>query len=469
MAATEKFTDAFIRNLQATGKVTDYREKGSNGFGVRVMPSGTKKFFYVYNMDGKRRFLNLGIYKDVDHKGGITLADANKKLTDAKSLVQKGIDPLMVKEAAKVERKLTPFVADFVDEFINLYAKEHNRGWREIERALKSEIVTRWGKRKLTDIKRRDLVLVLDEIKERGAPVMANRVMAYTRKMFSWAVSERAVLEINPFLMMARPSKEEARERSLSKSEIKTFWDNLDGCKMSDQIKRALKLILVTAQRPGEVIGMHRSEIEGDWWEIPATRSKNKRIHRVFLSATAKGLIGDAPGYIFESPVNSEKPYEVRTMTHDIKQNLPHTPNSKAVDRLKIPHFTPHDLRRTATGLMAESKIELEHRERVLNHKKGKLDGTYNQYEYADEKREALEELELKLNSIINDIPYRTRQQREEDKKAAVETDIAANEKWELEAQIRELQQQLHEAKNREATSTGNNVVSINQGRRKAA
>ena len=125
MAATDKFTDAFIRNLQANGKVTDYREKGSDGFGVRVMPSGTKKFFYVYNMDGKRRFLNLGTYKDIDHKGGITLADANKKLINAKSKVQDRIDPLLEKDSEKAERKRIPFVADFVDEFIKIYAKEH--------------------------------------------------------------------------------------------------------------------------------------------------------------------------------------------------------------------------------------------------------------------------------------------------------------------------------------------------------
>lgn len=377
MGATEKFTDAYIRNLQPTGKVTDYRETGSCGFGVRVLPSGTKKFFYVYNMDGKRRFLNLGTYRDVNHKGGITLADANKNLIKAKSKVQERIDPLLEKDAAKAERKRTPFVADFVDEFIEKYAKEHNRGWKEIERALKSEIVPRWGKRKMTDIKRRDLVLVLDEIKERGAPVMANRVMAYTRKMFSWAI-DRAVLEIHPFLMMKRPNKEVSRERVLSEMEIRAFWNNLDDCRMSNQIKRSLKLILVTGQRPGEIIAMHRNEIDGDWWEIPATRSKNKQAHRVFLTATAKELIGDSNGYIFESPANPAKldetppapakPYEVRTMTHDIKQNLPHTPESKVVDRLKIPHFTPHDLRRTAATRWAEMEISGDMIDRLQNH-----------------------------------------------------------------------------------------------------
>ena len=71
-------------------------------------------------MDGKRRFLNLGTYKDLEHKGGITLADANKKLINAKSKVQDRIDPLLEKIATKADRKRTPFVADFVDEFIKV-------------------------------------------------------------------------------------------------------------------------------------------------------------------------------------------------------------------------------------------------------------------------------------------------------------------------------------------------------------
>jgi integrase len=351
--------------------------------------------------------MNLGAYPD------ISLAKGRELHADAKKLLANGKDPGAQQREAKEDRKRTPFVSDFVDEFIKGYAKEHNRSWQEIERALKNEIVPRWGKRKMTDIKRRDLIVVLDEIKERGAPVMANRVLAYTRKMFSWAL-DRAVLEVHPFLMMARPNKETTRERVLSETEIKLFWNNLDDCRMSDQIKRALKLILVTGQRPGEVIGIHRNEIDGDWWEIPATRSKNKQAHRVFLGSLAKQLIGDGTGFIFESPIHPAKPldtppnpgksFEVRTMTHDIKQNLPHTLESKVQDRLKIPHFTPHDLRRTAATRWAEMEVSGDMIDRIQNHITKQKQGVghiYNRYSYAKEKQQTLEAWERKLNSII--------------------------------------------------------------------
>lgn len=403
-----KFTDTMIRNLKADKK--KYLRE-SNGFTIRVMPSGVKTWLFVYtNSDGRRKEMNLGNYPS------ISLAEAKQKYNDAYGMLQRGIDPGTVEQEKKEERKRTPSISDFTDEYIKRYAKEHNRGWKEIERALKSEIVSRWGNRKISDIKRRDLVLVLDEIKERGAPVMANRVLAYTRKMFSWAVQERAILDANPFTMMKKPSKEESRERTLTEVEIKNFWHNLDHAKMSECIKKALKLILVTGQRPGEIIAMHRNEIDGDWWEIPATRSKNKQAHRVFLTKTAKELIGDAEGYIFESPANPgkpnetppipAKPYEVRTMTHDIKANLPHTSESKVVDRLKIPHFTPHDLRRTAATRWAEMEISGDMIDRLQNHitkQKQGVGHVYNRYSYAKEKQLALEAWERKLKSIITD------------------------------------------------------------------
>jgi len=401
-----KFTDAEVRNMKTDKRLQDNLE--GDGFGVRVYASGTKVFYYTYSFDGKRRFLNLGEY------GIISLAEARKRHTAAKCKIDQGIDPLFEKDTAETERKQTPFVADFVEDYIK-YAKVKNRGWQEIERALKADIVPKWGKRKITDINRRDLALVLSEISDRGSPVMANRVLAYTRKMFSYAINIQGIKMVHPFLMMERPNDEESRKRVLDESEIKAFWSNLDACIMGEPLKRALKLILVTGQRPGEIIAMHRSEIDGDWWEIPASRSKNKLSHRVFLTATAKVLIGEAEGFIFESPVfpadskakppNPGKPYGERTLTCGIKDNLPHTPESKVVDRLRIAHFTPHDLRRTTATQWAELGVSDDMIDRLQNHvskRKQSVGHIYNRYSYAKEKQMAMEQWDRKLNYIVN-------------------------------------------------------------------
>jgi integrase len=402
--ATERFTDKFIKNLKPETK--EYWKREGQGFSIRVYPSGEKGWYYVYTFEGRKRFLLLGSYPDV------SLATARKKFDIDKVKVTNGIDPLEEEGNARIERDRTPLIRDFVREYINRYAKTHNRSWKEIERGLRVEIVSRWGDRKITDVRRRDLVVILDQIVDRGAPVMANRILAYTRKLFSYAV-KRDVLEANPFLGMDRPAKEHARERALSTSEIKIFWQNLDSADMSDGIRRALKLLLLTAQRPGEVIGMHRREIDGNWWTIPTERSKNGQAHRVFLTPLALELIGDKEGYIFESPAYQgldaagdplpPKSYEVRTMTHDIKANLPHRPESTVEDRLKVAYFTPHDLRRTAATCMAEIGITGDILDRVQNHVSKQNQGmghVYNRYSYDREKQMALEVWERKLISI---------------------------------------------------------------------
>jgi integrase len=405
-----KFTDIYIKNLKPDSKKFYRRE--SDGFTVRVMPSGVKTWQLVYTVDGRRKEMNLGQYPYV------SLAMARERYNDAKKVLGKGLDPGAIEQEKKMERRRTPVLSDFVDEYIKIYAKPKLKSWEKIEQSLKREIVPALGKKKITDIKRRDVVLVLDDVAGR-APVMANRLLAYTRHMFSWAV-DRDVLEINPLAGMKRPGgKEESRERKLSDDEIRSLWKALgrDDLNMTDEIRRAIKLVLVTAQRPGEVIAMHSSEIDGHWWTISGRKAKNGQTHRVYLTNTAIALLGnyEGKGHLFRTAGEDDLPMTELAMNMAIRRHLNWPLRDEAgnplynkdgkpavKNRLGVDHFTPHDLRRTATTLMAQAKIIKEHRERVTNHKLGKIDGTYNLHDYDDEKQMALEALERKLLSIIS-------------------------------------------------------------------
>lgn len=404
-----KFTDIFIRNLKP--EVKKYYKRESDGFTVRVMPSGVKTWLLVYTVDGRRKEMNLGHYPYV------SLSMARERYNDAKKVLGKGLDPGSIEQEKKMERRRTPVLADFIDEYIKIYAKPKLKSWKKIEQTLKREIVPVLGKKKITDIKRRDVVLILDPVASR-APVMANRLLAYVRHMFSWAV-DRDVLESNPLAGMKRPGgKEESRERNLTPEEIKTLWNALDrdDLNMTDQIRRAIKLVLVTAQRPGEVIALHASQINGRWWTIPGNKAKNGQTHRVYLTQTAISLLGSTKGmgFVFKSAGEEDKPMTELAMNMAIRRHLNWPLQDEAgnplynkdgkpavKNRLGVVHFTPHDLRRTAITLMAQAKIIKEHRERVTNHKLGKIDGTYNLHDYDDEKQVALEALERKLLSII--------------------------------------------------------------------
>ncbi|KAB0670084.1 site-specific integrase [Oryzomonas sagensis] len=423
-----KFTDFFIQSLKPEEK--KYYKREANGFTIRVMPSGVMTWLYVYTFDGKRKEMNLGKLP------GVTLKEARKRYNAAYNRHQEGFDPGATDRLAKEERRKAPTVSDLVSDYIDRHAKRFKRSWAKDERILNREVVTAWGNRKAADIVKRDVILLLEKIVDRDAPAMANNTFQIIRKMFNWAV-EQDILPHTPCTGVKLPSPKLSRDRVLSEAEIKTLWSSLDRTDlcMSDDARRALKLILVTAQRPGEVIGMHSGEIDGQWWTIPAERAKNGKTHRVYLTATALALIGPlkvlddktgemkTKGYIFPSPVKKSKkqpgkeiikPFGDTALAIAVGRNLAYpladakgkplyTKDGKPAteNRLSIDHFTPHDLRRTAATFMAKSGEMDEVIDAVLNHAKQGVIKVYNQYRYDKEKQAALETWERKLNSII--------------------------------------------------------------------
>jgi integrase len=405
----DRFTDRNIAALRPTEKVKDIREGG--GFGIRIFPNGDKIWFYRYMAEGKRRFLTLG------HYPAVSLATARIKCQNALSLMESGIDPLTLKEKLSEEDRKTMTVADLCREYMVKHAKVFKKSWHLDEWVLKHEIVPAWGRRKAEDIRKRDVILLLENIMERDAPGMSNQTLKITRKMFNFAV-ERDILNISPCNGVKALAPEKLRERHLNATEVKTLWKALEAAAISNEIQRALKLILVTAQRPGEVIGMHARELDGRWWTIPGNRAKNGKSHRVYLTETALTLIGDTggKGFIFPSPHRMiDRPIAAHALPVAVRRNLAWQMtdgcgkplldtdgNQVTENRLHIAQFTPHDLRRTAATFMAQAGASDEVIDAVLNHCKQGIIRVYNCYRYDKEKQQALVRWEQTLQGIIN-------------------------------------------------------------------
>lgn len=403
------------------GKQIDYFDSELDGFGIRVSHTG-KKYFVRRLMGAKRVRVMIGSHpvKTAEEARG----EARIKL----GAIESGIDPNHLKREKKrleEEAKQEVTVSKLVSEYIERHAKRFKRSWEADERLLEKEVVLKWGQRKASEITKRDVTLLLENIVDRGTPAMSNQVLKITRKMFSFAV-ERDILQHTPFTGVKALAPNSRRERTLNEPEIRALWANLDKSAMSDEVKRALKLVLVTGQRPGEVSGMHSSEIDGQWWTIPAGRAKNGREHRVFLTETALMLIGDLTvideetgesvpkGYIFPCPHKKKKQsIDSHALPVAVRRNLawPLTDkngkplfdkegNPATENRLGIDQFTPHDLRRTTATFMGAMNYMDEIIDAVLNHVKQGIIRTYNRHDYDKEKRQALEAWERKLVSI---------------------------------------------------------------------
>src|SRR5699024_5730898 len=140
----------------------------------------------------------------------------------------------------------------------------------------------------------RDIVGLIDRIRDRGADVMANRTYAAIRKMFAFGV-ERGVLEATP-AQHVRLTRETARDVVLDAEAIRYLWaatapyaPESTTVAMEPTTRLALRLLLITAQRSGEICGLQLSELDTErrLWLLPSERTKNRQSHVVPLSDLA--------------------------------------------------------------------------------------------------------------------------------------------------------------------------------------
>jgi integrase len=392
----EQFTDKMIKALKPKDHIYDVREK--NGFTIRVFPSGVKSWAFLYTYNGRKRRMTLGDYKTM------SLAEARIKHGDAyKMLKSEEKDPAQVQQLEKAENRDSSTISGLIEEYIEKWAKPRKRSWKEDKRLLDRDVKPVWGKRKAKDITKRDVVLLLEDIVKRGAPIAANRAFACVRRMFNFAV-ERDIILATPCTTIKAPSKENQRDRCLTSEEINAFWHALERAPMSVATKIALKLQLVTAQRKGEILGAEWSEInlETRWWVIPDNKAKNGIHHRVALSELAIELINELKKlsgksrWLFPSDTNRSH------MRGESIGKAVRRSDEQVFEKAKIKHFTPHDLRRTAATHMTEMGISRLVVSKILNHVDSSITAIYDRHSYDAEKRNALEAWGKKLRQLID-------------------------------------------------------------------
>ncbi len=391
-----KFTDRQIKALKPKSQRYEIWEDNGKGFGIRVSPTGRKSFIFLYRFQGTSRRMTFGNYPQK------SLADAHADHAKARQLLERVIDPATVEQEEKEESRRSPTVKRLVDEYIEKYAKPRKRSWKEDERILHKDVITRWGKRKAQDITRRDVILLLDEIVERGALIQANRTLAAIRKMYSFAMG-RGILDSSPCVAIPAPSKENRRDRVLNEEEIQIFWKKLDSARMESTTALALKLQLVTAQRKGEVTGAEWKDfdLKKGWWTIPAEKAKNGFPHRVPLSNFALQILEELKEitvlspWLFPSP-RGERHIAETSVDHAVRINANH---------FQIAHFTPHDLRRTSASMMTASGIPRLTVSKILNHVESGVTSVYDRHSYDREKRMALNSWGRNLESLVTGKP----------------------------------------------------------------
>lgn len=391
-------TDLQIKNLKS--REQKYEITDGQGLVVHIQPTGKKTWHYRYIFAGNPRIMKIGDYP------GVSLAEARKRHADAMLTLQQGIDPGKKAQEEKKRRFSAPTFADLFDEFKEIELSKSATS-KERGRLVEKDVLPEWRKTKIHEIRRRDAVLILDKVRER-APVTANRLQGVLVRMFNFA-AERGLIDFSPLTGMRR-GKEKSRERVLTDKEIKTFWECLDVARTDIDVfhivKFALKAILLTGQRPGEICAMRKDQINDNLWIIPREERKNEEANEIPVCPMFAEVIDMAAPYnqdsiyIFPSPQltqNDKKRRDEHITVGALANALRrHREEMKVNDP-----FTPHDLRRTLRTRLAEIGVSDIVAERVLGHKLQGVLGIYNRHSYIEEKRQALAAWEKRLRELI--------------------------------------------------------------------
>ena len=393
---TKTLTAASVERLKnpTTGQI-EYYDRRLPSFGVRLSYHGAKSWFVMTRLDGKLIRVTLGRHQS------LSLADAREEARRVVNLAAAGKDPRQIRSEAKQKRqedRRNSFEA-CADEFLQKYAERQLRPstQREYRRILKGMDTRVWRHRPVSEISKRDVLDVIEDIDGRGSPGASKRALAYLRRFFNWC-AERDIITMPPTDRIHSPHPEVKRDRVLTEHELYYMLHALKGEKSI--FGPLIRLLLLTGQRRAEVAGMLWCELrdlpnENALWEIPGHRTKNKHSHLVPLTPEAQNLLLGLPRVselVFtttgETPASGFGKVKARL---DARINT-----LRRSDGLEpLPPWTFHDLRRTMVTVMNEKlRIAPHVVEAAVNHisglAKAGVAGVYNRALYFEDRRRAL-------------------------------------------------------------------------------
>jgi integrase len=350
------------------------------GFGLMVTTSGHHSFVIQYRAGRRSHRMSL--------KPGLTLQDARREAKKLLGDVARGGDPLTERRRASAAREDT-FRA-IAEDYLK---RETKRSTDQTRAVLERCVFPALGKRPISDIRRSDIVRLLDDIADERGPSMADITLAQVRRILNWHASRSDDYRSPIVRGMARTKpSERARSRVLSDEELRAVWIAADA--QSGPWGPFAQFLLLSACRRNEAAQMARNELDGPVWTLPALRSKNGREQVLPLSPRAVSVLERLPRIAGSKFV----------FTADGKHAFANFSKAKAAfdKACGVTGWTLHDLRRTARSLMSRAGVSADVAERCLGHVISGVRGTYDRHAYFEEKKHALEALAALVERIVS-------------------------------------------------------------------
>jgi integrase len=384
----KKLTDLAVARMKppATGRLEVW-DSTLPAFGLRISSSGARSWVVALRRPGAAHPSRI----KVGEPGTMSLADARAR---ARELMA---DPDRL-SASAAELSQPDTVASMAAEYVERHLKRNTRRWHDAEQMLARDVLPQWGHRRASDITRRDVLDLIDGIMDRS-PVSANRVLSMIRRLYNWGM-DRGIVDANPAAGIKPPHREHPRDRVLTEDEIRALWSAWE--RLAYPFGTIQKLLLLTAQRRGEVASMRWDQIdfERGVWRLTAADTKTGREHVLPLSPPVVDTLHEVPRFV-------GSPLLFPANRRGSKSPVSGFSKAKvATDRLSgIEGWTWHDLRRTAATAMAKLNVPPHVCERILNHSGSEMMSTiarvYNVHSYQKEMAFALDAWSREVERII--------------------------------------------------------------------
>ena len=366
-----------------------------DGLTFTLSAKGTAAWVLRYRFGGKPRELSLGRYKD------IPLAEARKLATAARAQIQQGVDVAREKQKTRIEqaaaKSFEQLAGDYMEKkFPALAANTVKQRRHHIE----DVIVPRLGKLAAGEVTTTDVVSLIESVGKKSVSV-AELVFTALSEIFKHGIAKHAVptnpcvgITVSAICGKAEPKRKRLK---LTEDELRAILPALPSIGAENAL--AAKILLATCTRVGELTKAEWAHVDFDRseWFVPDANSKTGKGFTVPLPPAVVGWFRELQVLACGSPYVLPARQRRRRQTHGgdvhFEQRALNAMLHKLCDQLgdKVRRFAPHDLRSTARSHLAALGVHLIVAERCLNHSLGGLVAVYDQHDYLDERRAALE------------------------------------------------------------------------------
>ncbi len=371
--STDKLTDTRVRQAKAADKA--YKIFDGGGLFLLVQPGGSKLWRLKYRFGGREKLLAIGGYDK-----GVSLKKAREERDKARNLLIEGVDPGAVKKKEKqAEREQTEntfraVALDWADTYGARWTKSHRN---RVIRSLETDVFPALGDLPIKEITPPMVLEVIRSVEARGALDVASRVLQRTNAVFRYAI-QSGLATYNPGAEMNGVLKTRNVEHrtAISRTDLSDFLQKLESYAGEPITRLAMKLIILTFVRPGELRGARWEEfdIEQRDWRIPADRMKMRAPHIVPLSPQSLAVLEDLRpltgecDLLFPSRRDQQKPISENTLIYALYRLGYHK------------RATMHGFRALASTILNETGFRPDVIERQLAHaERNKVRAAYHQ------------------------------------------------------------------------------------------